>query len=130
MNRYLLPDMLVALGAGDSLHRSAATALQSLADELTEARHRSSTKLGAHILEAVEGAVLEHAPGVSAHSLRKECVATVVNVHTRSGETYQNKGALETKAPPSVIIDVRLTVSDPAAEYTAEAGDAREDVQK
>lgn len=130
MNRYLLPDMVAALEAGDSLHKSAATALKSLADELAEAKHRSSTTLGARILEAVEEAVLTHAPGVGAHSLRRECVATVVNVQTRSGEVYQNKGALETKAPACVIIDVRLTVSDPATEYTAEAGDAREDVQK
>lgn len=130
MNRYLLPDLVAALAEGDSLHVSAAAALHSLSVELTEARHRSSTKLGARVLEAVEGAVLEHAPGVSVHSLRKECVATVVNVQTRSGETYQNRGALETKAPPCVIIDVRLTVSDPDTEYTAEAGEAREDVRK
>ena len=130
MNRYLLPDLIAALEGGDSLHRSAGLALKSLSDELTDARQRSSTKLGAKLLEAVEGAVLEHAPHVAAHSLRKEAVATVVNVQTRSGEVYQGGGALETKSPPCVIIDVRLTVSDPPTEYTAEAGDAREDVQR
>lgn len=130
MNRYLLPDLVAALAEGDSLHRSAALALGSLSAELTEAQHRSSTALGARILEAVEGAVLEHAPNVASHQLRKECVATVINVQTRSGQVFQNKGALETKSPPSVTIDVRLTVGDPATEYTADAGDAREDVRK
>ncbi len=130
MNRYMLPDLIAALEGGDDLHRSAAGALRSLSVELTQSQHRSSTTLGAHILEAVEGAVLERAPGVSTHQLRKECVATVASVQTRSGHTYQNTGALENIAPPSVIIDVRLVVSDPAAEYTAEAGDSREDVQK
>lgn len=130
MNRFLLPDLIAALEGGDDLHSSAATALTSMAVELTKAQQRSSTTLGAHILEAVEGAVLERSPGVSAHQLRRECVLTVVNVQTRSGKTFQNNGAPETVEPPTVTIDVRLTVSDPATEYTAEAGDAHEDVHR
>ncbi len=129
MSRYLIRDLLEALEAGDGLHCSAATAIVSLTKELAESQRRAGSTFGSRILEAVADQVLEREPKVSGHQLQKECVATVVNVQIRSGETYQNRGGMESKVPASVTVDVRLTVSDPAAAYTADAGDTREDIR-
>lgn len=125
---YFFQDLRQALEKGDDLHKSALAALETLSMQLIEAKHRSSTTLGVRILEAVEDAVLERKKGLKRHQLRKECVAMVTNVTTRSGRSFTNRGAQLTEDAPNVIIDVRLTVSDPEGGYSPDPGEAQEDV--
>lgn len=119
-DHYFVRDLLEMLGSGTvgiDLNRRAIEAIKQLQAELLIAKRRSSNTLGVKLLEALESAIIEREPKVARWQLTKECVAMVVNVNARSGHVITNYGDPEDVGPPTVTVDVRLTVSDPPDGY-------------